>query len=235
MLDQYAHFFAVSTSASAGFCGLLFVALSVVNRDERELRTRERRTVLAASAFLALVDIFFVSIVSSLGGTLLFATTSLVMAMVGLAGTSRLSLRGKRAGNFARGVPKRSLNFTFVAVAAGVFGTQLGLAVALLFDGHGAGLVRALVFVLVALFASALTRAWEVAGINHRSPHEALVSADEDRRPRQTSRARTGVKVSSRVVDSRGSRGPRGHLVASVVADESVVRSRVSGRRPGDR
>ncbi len=31
MLDQYVHFFAVTTSTSAGFIGLLFVALSVVN------------------------------------------------------------------------------------------------------------------------------------------------------------------------------------------------------------
>jgi hypothetical protein len=179
MLDQYVHFFAVTTSTSAGFIGLLFVALSVVNRDEQELRTRERRTVLAASAFLALVDIFFVSIVSSLGGSVPYATTNLVMAMVGLAGTSRLFLRGKRAGNFARGIPKRNLNIAFTGVAAGVFGAQLGLAVALLFDAHNTGLARALVFVLVALFASALARAWEVAGIGRRSPHVALVSTNE--------------------------------------------------------
>jgi hypothetical protein len=179
MLDQYVHFFAVTTSTSAGFIGLLFVALSVVNRDEQELRTRERRTVLAASAFLALVDIFFVSIVSSLGGSVPYATTNLVMAMVGLAGTSRLFLRGKRAGNFARGIPKRNLNIAFAGVAAGVFGAQLGFAVALLFDAHNPGLPRALVFVLIALFASALARAWEVAGIGRRSPHVALLSTNE--------------------------------------------------------
>ena len=121
MLDQYAHFFAVSTSASAGFIGLLLVALSVVNRDEQEHRTRERRTVLAASAFLALVDILFISIVSTLGGSMLFAATNLAMAMVGLAGTSRLFLRGKRAGNFAPGIPQRNFNIAYAGVAAGVF------------------------------------------------------------------------------------------------------------------
>ena len=210
MLDHYVRFFTVSTSVSAGFIGLLFVALAVVNRDEQELRTHERRTVLAASAFLALVDIFFVSIASSLGGSVLFATTNLVMAMVGLAGTSRLFLRGKRAGNFARGIPQRYLNIAFVGVAAGVFGAQLGLAVALLFDTHSTGLVRALVFVLVALFASALARAWEVAGIGRRSPHEALVTANESQGRTTYPRLRTGTKdefserkMSSRVVASR--------------------------------
>jgi hypothetical protein len=196
MLNQYVHFFAVTTSTSAGFSGLLFVALSVVNRDEQELRTRERRTVLAASAFLALVDILFVSIVSTLGGSLPFATTNLVMAMMGLAGTYSLIPRGKRAGNFARGIPKRPLNIAFAGVAAGGFGTQLGLAVALLLDAHNTALVRALVFMLVALFASALARAWEVAGIGRRSPHMALGSANDSQAPATDPCLKTRITVS---------------------------------------
>lgn len=179
MIDQYAHFIAVATSTSAGFSGLLLATLSVVNRDEQESRTRERRTILAASPFLALVDIFFVSIVSTLGGSMLFATTNLVVATIGLAVTTNLALRGKRAGNFAHGIPKRTLNIAFTGVAAGIFATQFGLAVGLLFNAHSTGLVRALVFVLVALLASALARAWEVAGISRRLPREAPVPANE--------------------------------------------------------
>jgi hypothetical protein len=68
MLDEYLRFYAASTTASAGFAGLLFVALSVVNKDESQHVTRERRTVLAGAALLALADIFFVSLLSSLGG-----------------------------------------------------------------------------------------------------------------------------------------------------------------------
>jgi hypothetical protein len=170
MLDQYAQFLAVSTTASAGFTGLLFLALSVVNRDETQLVTRERRTVLAGSAFLALVDIFFVSIVSSLGGTVVLATTSLLMAVVGLLGTTQLMPRARRAGNFARGSPKRNLNLVFAGVSVGLYSIQLILAVALLSNSRSTGLTRALVYVLVALFVSALTRGWEVAGIGHRSP-----------------------------------------------------------------
>src|SRR6266568_4848771 len=156
MLDQYARFFAASATASAGFSGLLFVALSVVNRDESQHGTRERRTVLAGSAFLALIDIFFVSLVSSLGGTRVLATTSLVMALAGLMGTSRLMPRARRAGNFARGFPKRNLNLAFAAVAAGLYTAQLILAAALLGSSHSSALTRVLVFLLVALFVSAL-------------------------------------------------------------------------------
>jgi len=171
MLEQYVRFFTVSTSASAGFAGLLLVALSVVNKDESHPLMRERRTILAASSFLALADIFFVSLTSSLGGTRILATTSLVMALFGLLATSRLRLRGVRAGTFAHDFPKRNSNLAFVAAALSIFSIQLILAVALLVDSESAGLTRATAFVIVALFVSALSRAWVVAGIGHRSPY----------------------------------------------------------------
>ncbi len=168
MLDEYVRFFGLSTTASAGFAGLLLVALSVVNKDESHPVTRERRTILAASSFLALADIFFVSLVSSFNGTRVLATTSLVMALAGLLGTSRLRSRGVRAGTFARDFPKRNSNLAFVAVAVSIFSIQLILALALLVNSQSAGLTRAMAFVIVALFVSALARAWVVAGIGHR-------------------------------------------------------------------
>jgi hypothetical protein len=139
--DQYARFFSMAATASAAFIGLLFVALSVVNRDHSEHATRERRTVLAGSAFLALIDIFFVSLLSSLGGPALLASTSLVMALVGLLGTSSLMPRAARAGNFAPGFPKRTLNLAFATVAVVLYFVQLALAVALLVnqDSKGSG------------------------------------------------------------------------------------------------
>jgi hypothetical protein len=170
MLDEYVRFYAASTTASAGFAGLLFVALSVVNKDESHHLMRERRTILAASSFLALADIFFVSLVSSLGGTRVLATTSLVMALAGLLGTSRLRRRGIRAGTFARDFPKRNSNLAFVAVAVSIYSIQLIVALALLVNSQSAGLTRATAFVIVALFVSALSRAWVVAGIGHRLP-----------------------------------------------------------------
>ena len=57
-------------------------------------------------------------------------------------------------------------------MSAAGYSTQLILAAALLSNPQSAGLTRALVFLLVALFGSALARAWEVAGIGHRAPRE---------------------------------------------------------------
>jgi len=176
----------VSTTASAAFTGLLFVALSVANRDDSEHGTRERRTVLAATSFLALVDIFFVSITSSLGGTVLLATTSLTMALVGLLGTSRLMPRARRAGNFARGFPLRTLNIVFATVSVTLYSVQLVLSIALLSHSRSTGLTRSLTFMIVALFASALGRAWEVGGIGHRSPRGQDPGIEASGRARQT-------------------------------------------------
>ncbi len=171
LVGHYETFFAASAGASAAILGLLVVAVSVVNTDDADAKTRERRTVLAGSAFLALVDAFFVSLVALTGGRRVFATVSLVMAVVGLLATVRLIQRAKRAGNFSRGFPTRRLNLVFAGVSAGIYSVQLGLAIALLGDRQNSTLQRALVLAVVALFASSLGRAWEVTGIpRRRSP-----------------------------------------------------------------
>ena len=172
MLDQYVRFFAASTGASAGFIGLLFVAFLFASRDDLPQATAEGRAVLAGSAFLALVDIFFVCLVSSLGGPIVFATANVVMAGIGLLGTRRLLQRAKRSAVLASGFPKRKLHLVFAAVALALYSVQLVLGIALLSDSQSSGLARALVFMIVALFVSALGRAWELVGIRQRPPRE---------------------------------------------------------------
>jgi hypothetical protein len=72
VVGQYENFFITSAGASAAILGLLVVAVSVVNADDGNPTTRENRTVLAGSAFVALVDIFIVSIVALTGGSVVF-------------------------------------------------------------------------------------------------------------------------------------------------------------------
>jgi hypothetical protein len=168
VVGHYESFFTASAGASAAILGLLVVALSVVNADDTDSTTRERRTVLAGSGFLALVDIFFVSIVALTGGSVVFGLSSLTMATVGLLATRRLISRSKRAGNFSRGFPTRKLNIVFASISAGGYSVQFGLAVALLADTQSAALQSALVLVIVIMYGSALGRAWEVAGITRR-------------------------------------------------------------------
>jgi hypothetical protein len=167
-VGHYENFFITSGGASAAILGLLVVAVSVVNADDENPMTLELRTVLAGSAFLALVDIFIVSIVALTGGSFVFALASLAMACIGLVATRRLIPRAKRAGNFSRGSRTRTLNIVFASSSAVAYSAQLGLAVALLANTQSAALLRALVLVIVALYCSALGRAWVVTGINRR-------------------------------------------------------------------
>ena len=67
MVGHYENFFVASAGASAAILGLLVVAVSVVNADDANPTTRELRIVLAGSAYVALIDIFFVSIVALTG------------------------------------------------------------------------------------------------------------------------------------------------------------------------
>jgi hypothetical protein len=169
VVGHYENFFIASAGASAAILGLLVVAVSVVNADDADPASRELRTVLAGSAFVALVDIFLVSIVALTGGSVAFGLSSIAMAIVSLTATSRLIPRAKRAGNFSRGFRARNLNIAFASISAGSYSAQLGLAVALLASTQNAALQHALVLVIVALYCSAIARSWEVTGITRRA------------------------------------------------------------------
>ena len=67
MVSPYEDFFIASTGASAAILGLLVVAVSVVNADDDNPATRELRTVLAGSAYLALVLVIVALYCSSIG------------------------------------------------------------------------------------------------------------------------------------------------------------------------
>jgi hypothetical protein len=168
VVGHYESFFITSAGASAAILGLLVVAVSIVNADDENPTTRELRTVLAGSAFVALIDIFIVSIVALTGGSVVFALSSLAMATVGVLATRRLIPRAKRAGNFSRSSRTRTLNIAFALISVVVYPVQLGLAVALLAITQSAAVQHALVIVLVALYCSALGRAWVVTGISRR-------------------------------------------------------------------
>ena len=168
MVGHYDNFFIASAGASAAILGSLVVAVTVVNVDDANPTSRELRTVLAGSAYVALVDIFLVSIVALTGGSVVFGLSSLATATVGLLATRRLIPRAKRAGNFSRGYRARTLNIAFASISACSYSVQLCLAVALLANTHSTALVHALVLVIVAMYCSALGRAWVVTGITRR-------------------------------------------------------------------
>ena len=166
---QFDNFYTASAGASAALLGLMVVAISVVNTDDANLRTRELRTVLAGSSFIVLVDVFIVSMVALVGGAVSVGSISIVLALVGLTATVRLVSRAWRAGNFSETTATRYLNMTFAGSSLLGYSGQLGLAIALVVDSTNAGLQRAFVYLVIAFYISALARAWQVSGITRRS------------------------------------------------------------------
>jgi hypothetical protein len=99
VVSHYVNFLIASAGASAAILGLLVVAVSVVNADDADPTTRENRTVLAGSAFVALVDIFLVSIVALTGGS----------AVISAGGYSAIRIRRSSGKSFLLAAP-RDLN-----------------------------------------------------------------------------------------------------------------------------
>ena len=60
------------------------------------------------------------------------------------------------------------MNIAFASISVGSYSAQLGLAAALLANDRSTALQSALVLVIVALYGSALGRAWVVTGITRR-------------------------------------------------------------------
>ena len=76
--------------------------------------------------------------------------------------------RAHQAGNFSPKFETGRLNIAFASISVGGYSVQLALAGALLTNARSSALQHALVLVIVALYCSALGRAWEVTGITRR-------------------------------------------------------------------
>jgi len=144
-------YFAASSAAAGTLIGLLFVAVSL--RPEAILGSTAAPHVraVAASAFTALVNSFFVSLIALIPGTSL-GYTAAVMALLGLHRTLRLHL----------GLTKRTAALAQLVLALAAYLAQLVAGVALAIRPHTQGLVYDVAYLLIASFAVALTRAWSL-------------------------------------------------------------------------
>jgi hypothetical protein len=162
MLDIFTNFFIASAGASAAFIGLLFVAITVVNLETSDTRTKARISALAGSSFALLVDAFFVAIMGLTVGVTIFAVSNIVMAAVGLIVTSQLLPAAIRAGNFAPQAPHRYRNIALPVASITVYLLQIGCGIVVFFLPSNTALVRLLVLLALGLYAGALARAWEI-------------------------------------------------------------------------
>ena len=157
---EFLNFFIASTGAGAALVGLLFVAVSLAPEQIVTHRAPVERQAVAGSAFTALINAFFISLVALIPhfnlGTLIvpFSTLSLLTSLI-----QAWSLLRPRKGwqSFLR----RAI---LVCISLGLYGLELWTAVGLITNPTQVGFVYGLLFVLLGIFVLGLTRAWELLG-----------------------------------------------------------------------
>jgi hypothetical protein len=149
--DSFIGYFAGSTGAAGALIGLLFVAVSLRPESVQGAGGSAKAQAVAGSAFTALINSFFVSLIALIPGTNL-GYTAAVMAVVSLFNTFRLH-RGLAQGESA-------LPQLILALAA--FLVQFLVGALLAARPGDQSLVYIIAYVLVASFAAALGRAWSL-------------------------------------------------------------------------
>jgi len=157
---EFLNFFIASTGAGAALTGLLFVAISLAPEQIVTRRAPVERRAVAGSAFTALINAFFISLVALIPhfnfGTLIvpFSSVSLLTSLF-----QAWSLLRPRKGwlSFLR-------RAVLVCLSLSLYGLELWTAVGLITQPTQVGFVYGLLFVLLGIFVLGLTRAWELLG-----------------------------------------------------------------------
>ena len=142
-------YFAAAGTAAGTLIGLLFVAVSLRPESVLGAGAPPEGRAVAGSAFIALVNSFFVSLIAVIPHTSL-GYVAAIMALLSLLYTLRLH----RA---LAGPAWRQL-----LLAAATYCGQLGVGVALAIRPHTQELVSVVAYVLIASFSVGLGRAWSL-------------------------------------------------------------------------
>jgi hypothetical protein len=148
--DSYAEFFDASSAAAGALIGLLFVVIALKPGQIVGAHAESVSRGLASSSFTGLVNAFFVSLLALIPGHNI-GIGAAVTAVVSICYTLRLQLGHPVAGHIV----------IFVASLL-TYGIELFIGVAFILHPHDVGLVSWLAFVLIACFAVALGRAWQL-------------------------------------------------------------------------
>jgi hypothetical protein len=159
--EGFVNYFLASVGASAALIGLLFVAISVA--PERIIGTKapaERRAV-AGSAFFALLNAFFVSLIALVPETNI-GYPALVMAVTALINT--LSLGRHLQAEQRTGQEPSAQRLTLLAGSVVIYFVEIALAVAVLGDPQHTGYVYGIAYLLAGTYGLGVSRAWELLG-----------------------------------------------------------------------
>jgi hypothetical protein len=155
------NYFIASTGASAALVGLIFVAISLAPKETVMAGAAPERRAVAGGSFLALINIFFISL-AALNTSDNLGWTVLVLSIIGLVNTLWLGIplftRKRSQGRLIA-------NIILVLLSLVIYANELYHAVNLLRNAGDAGDVYGLAGTLQYVYAIGLVRAWELLGV----------------------------------------------------------------------
>jgi hypothetical protein len=156
---EFQPFFSASVAASAALIGLLFVSVSIAPERVFGLQSDAVRQAQALSAFTALANVFFISMMALIPEVLFGLVVTVVSLPAILQTLALLSLvkPWHRSGILGRGM------FLFLASAA-IYGYELSVGIQMSRNPNSVGNVISLLFILMGAYAVGLGRAWELLG-----------------------------------------------------------------------
>jgi hypothetical protein len=161
---DFTSFFVASAGAGAALVGLLFVAVSVnPGRNAGPAAPPERQAV-AASAFTALINAFFFSMAALIASAGL-GGAAIVLGAVSIIGAVRLI-----GDLFEPHLSRRSYarRAGFIALCLLVYGLQVFYGLQSLRYPRDVSWAYSMVYLLLAIYAMGLTRAWQLLGARRR-------------------------------------------------------------------
>lgn len=165
---SFANYFMAMAGAGGALIGLLFVAISINPERTAGRAAYAEPQAVAASAFTALANGFFISAAGLLPGQGVIGPTAAVLASASLLNSTLLAVRAMPP-MFRRARRTRRWRGTLamaamILISAFVYGDELVNAIALLRDPAGTGAIFVLATLVLVVYGIALVRSWELLG-----------------------------------------------------------------------
>jgi hypothetical protein len=180
---EFQTFFLASVGASAALIGLLFVSVSIAPERVFGQESDLVRQAQALSAFTALANIFFISLLSLIP-EVTFGVGVWIIAIPAALQTLALLVhvrRWRETRMMSRGI------ILFLASAV-IYGYEFVLGIQMWRDPTDKGAVITLCFVLMGAYAAGLGRAWELLGAPRTGVVPNLLAVLRSARPGTESR-----------------------------------------------
>ena len=175
-MTSYTQFFSGTATVAGALVGLLFVALSVAPERLRGTHASIEHQAIASTAFTALVDALFISLIGlEPGGGLDFG--AVILGVLGLTSSLGLALRLWRS----RAGEELSRRWPYLlGLIILVYATQVITGIILRSPSSQASTTVTFIYIL---FAVGIARSWELLGLHGGGPLDLLSQSLGGREP----------------------------------------------------